>query len=88
MTAIERQDAFAQLLESLRSTEPTSKPAAFVGPEDSYLEEREAEPLECQDCGGTGGDGGALDGWEPCGHCHGSGVEPVSTTVQQVGRAA
>jgi hypothetical protein len=86
VTAIERQDAFAMLLDSLRSTEPVRKPAACVG----LIEELgEPAPLEipCQDCGGTGGDDGAIEGWEPCGHCHGSGVEPVST-VQQVERAA
>lgn len=86
MTAIERQDAFAQLLDRLRTTEPAPKPAAAVGPIEELDEPGRLE-IPCQDCGGTGGDGGALEGWEPCGHCKGSGLEPA-VTARLLGMAA
>jgi hypothetical protein len=86
MTAIERQDAFAMLLDSLRSTEPVRKPAATVGLIEGLDKPGRLE-IPCQDCAGTGGDGGAIEGWEPCGHCKGSGLEPAPT-AQQVERAA
>lgn len=72
---IARQDAFAQLIDSLRSTEPARKPAAGVGLMEE-MDDPAALEIPSEDCGGTGGDGGAIDGWEPCGHCQGSGLEP------------
>ena len=82
---IGRQDAFALLLDSLRSTELAPKPAA-ISPIEA-MDEPVPFEIPCQDCDGTGGDGGAIEGWEPCPHCNGSGVEPEAT-VRQVERAA
>lgn len=84
---IARRDAFAILLDSLRSSEPTSKPAAVAG---LIAELDEPAPFEipCEDCGGTGGDRGAIDGWEPCSHCQGSGLEPVPVELKATREAA
>jgi hypothetical protein len=91
---IMRQEAFQALIVSLRTSEPPRKPAAVVGLiEEAELEEFVDERIECEDCGGTGGDRGAVDGWEPCSHCRGSGLEtpkapalaPVNTVPAMIG---
>jgi hypothetical protein len=79
--AIERQDAFVALIESLRREAPASKPMAVAGVDP--LDETPAEPdpieIPCQDCAGSGFDSGALDPFgEICQHCMGSGLEPAT----------
>jgi hypothetical protein len=88
--AIARQDAFAALIESLRREAPASKPTAVADLDaaDEMSAQPETVEIPCQDCGGSGGDGNAVDGWEPCSYCQGSGLEvtnPPATVPALVG---